>query len=379
MLGESFDEIIPMFYWRKPIDWVISDSGGNAGHFAEQFPDDYNVLVKSIKECDAVSVCGEGILLFTSPIRPDLSYFWVVFYLCIMFKKPFFLVNAGISPPALLDGNGLRFGEPDAEILKETLRLLRFAELVTVRDAISYDFVKKYDDVINVVYIPDALFSMYDFYDQYGSDFDRMLKTPQFVLSHDRKESPFSKFDFEKNYVLLSGSAFAARYGGDVKTECFTRLALTLRDMLRGYDTELYLLESCDGDTYLRLDVTETTGIPYIPVTTNIFMLGRILGRCHCLVSGRFHPSIFASLGGASLILMGSDSHKIAALPDMLQLSEIQRTVFPSVPNSRQTEEIASAVERVIKRNEDREITRRVARQNGEKSKQLAKMMVERL
>jgi polysaccharide pyruvyl transferase WcaK-like protein len=214
---------------------------------------------------------------------------------------------------------------------------------------------------------------MYDFFVQNSATLDAIIKTPNLALPHDRTESLTSKFDFEKEYVLISGSAFVARYGAEKRVEAYTELALRLKELLVEYDLSLYLLESCDGDSIMRFEVSEITGIPFIPVTTNIFLLGRILGKCRCFVSGRFHPSILASLGGTPLVLMGSDSVKIQAFPEMLKLPVDRSTIYPSVPNSEQISEIYSAVKTIIEQPLNRKPVREVCRDNGEKAKGLAR------
>lgn len=356
-----------------------TDTAQNKALLAAQHPDHYQTLCERIRESDIVAINGEGMFLFSGPMRTDLACLLIVMHLCLEHHKPFFVVNAGFSPPTDPAGNGQRFAEPDQAVLEESLRYLRKAALVAARDALSVAFLEKYDDSLNVQYIPDALFSLYDFYGQNGPLFDTMLKTPQYVLCHNREESPIPKYNFEKDYVLMAGSAFAARYGAETRAERFGELALALRDMLREHNTELYLLEACDGDSVLRLDVNQRTGIPYIPVTTNIFLLGRILGRCRCLVSGRFHPSIFAAMGGASLVLMGSDSHKIAALPDMLNLPGGERAIHPALPDSRQIADIVAATQRVVTALPNRDARRRASEANGEKAKTLPDLIRERL
>lgn len=375
ILGQTVNSIIPFFQWYKPFVGAGPDIDKDEALLMEQYPEDYARLVENIKRCDIVSINGEGIFLFTAPVRSDLGFFLVAMHLCRRYNKPYVIINTGISPPADSSGHGLCFGAPDPAVLETVLAYLSTASLVTVRDPLSVPFVKKYNTSIDIRYVPDALFSMYDFYEQNSPLFDNLLSTPQFTVGHNRAENFLPTYNFEKNYVLLSGSAFAARYGGDQKADRFAELALALQAMLREYDTELYLFESCDGDSFLKLDVSEQTGIPCIPTATNIFLLGRILGKCRCLISGRYHPSMFAAMGGAPLVLMGSDSHKIAALPDILKLEGAARNVYPSVPAGGQIEDIVSRTRAVMESPRNQEAVRQTCRENGEDAKKLAALV----
>jgi len=343
IIAKLSSNIITLPHWHGEIDGRISDTEANEVLFKKQYEHDFINCEEMIKTCDAIVVSAEGNCLFTSPIRNELAYFLIVFKLCIKYNKPYCLVNAGISPPIDIESNGLKFLSPNKEILDECIRYFKKAALVVVREKLSFDFLKKYDieGRINLHFVPDALFGLYDFYEQHSEIFDSSLKHPEFCIGHDRNESAVSKFDFEKPYVLLSGSAFVTRYGNENKAEQFAALAMALKKMLSSYSAKLYLIECCDGDSIFRFQVPTMTGIPYIPVNTNIFLLGRILSRCICFVSGRFHPSIFASFGGAKLILLGSDSHKIQGLPLLL---DYPTEIHQAVPN---TDEIALIVDEV--------------------------------
>ena len=93
---------------------------------------------------------------------------------------------------------------------------------------------------------------------------------------------------------------------------------------------KVFLIQPCEGDQFLnRIASSRSAGI--IPVCTPIYLCGAILSNARLLISGRYHPSIFASLGGTPCIFLGAHSHKMTSLQHVLEYKEIvEFSAFPT-------------------------------------------------
>ena len=61
-----------------------------------------------------------------------------------------------------------------------------------------------------------------------------------------------------------------------------------------------------------------------------ILAVAKILANARVFISGRYHPSILASLGGTPCLLMGSNSHKTISLQYLLEYDNpIEFSVLP--------------------------------------------------
>ena len=75
-----------------------------------------------------------------------------------------------------------------------------------------------------------------------------------------------------------------------------------------------------------------------IPLASGLMVLGDARGY----VSGRYHPSVLASLVGIPLVLMASNSHKTESLQRVLGIAEPQ--VFPFLTQTPDIEPMLSAL-----------------------------------
>ncbi|MCL1798404.1 MAG: polysaccharide pyruvyl transferase family protein [Eggerthellaceae bacterium] len=359
-----------------------SSTEENARLISHHNPEKYQEIIERIKRVDAVVLNGEGSFIFSSPPRNEMLDYLVYLHLCLQYNKPFFVVNTVFSRSSTLETMGVLQDGLNVTTLDETLRFIRFAQLVTVRDRASYNFLKACDinNTVNVKYVPDALFSWYELYNNkaYAEVLDHMLEYPQFSLSHDMNETLHPKFDFEQNYAVFSLNSFKGTYQlSDQTKDRLIFLVKALKVMLSSYDTNLYLLEACCHESAFLSEVAKQLSVPRIPVNTNIFLLGRILGRSLCYVTGRFHASILASLGGTPCVLMGSNCHKTEALQTLLMYPEDQRRIYQANPDEAEANDIVAAAETIIKERSTarRESIRNACNANSNEAKRLSTIM----
>jgi hypothetical protein len=119
-------------------------------------------------------------------------------------------------------------------------------------------------------------------------------------------------------YVVVSGSSAPLEPGGrDLRAAGLRGLMHGLRDS----GVEPLVIATCPGDAWMQ-PVASEEGVPVVsadvPLTAGLFALS----RAQCFVSGRYHPSILASLVGTPIVLMDSNSHKTASLQHVLRIPD---------------------------------------------------------
>ena len=273
-------------------------------------------LVDKVKNADAVVINGEGSMIFTAQPRRELSFQLLMIELAHHFGTPVFYVNAVVS-----DAPG---GVRNASTYAWSMDTLERCAAVAVRDPHSHALVRAGNPAVKVHLIPDALFSLYPDYAP-GGAFADLLGDARPLVPFPEHEASLN-WDFSAPYICVGGSSAAAKNG-----ERAVRHYTALVEELKTLELPLYLIVSCPGDAFLR-EVAAKTQTPAIPVYTNVFAAGAILARARLLVSGRYHPSIFASLGGTPCVFLGSDSHKTLSLQTLLGY-EVTRE-YPAFPDA---------------------------------------------
>jgi polysaccharide pyruvyl transferase WcaK-like protein len=92
----------------------------------------------------------------------------------------------------------------------------------------------------------------------------------------------------------------------------------------------VYLTENDGRDSFLE-EVAEITGAGIIPVYTSVFMAAAVLANASLFISGRYHPTIMASLGGTPCIFLSSVAHKMGSLQALLEYPEPREfSIYPS-------------------------------------------------
>ena len=303
----------------------------------------YNNLLERIRNSDFLVLNGEGSFIFQDPPRHDMLIMLLLLYACIEIEKPFLVLNAMFTGYA----QGTPYEHPiNDRTFIQTIAIFEHSTLISARDKISFDLIKDNQANININYCPDALFSWYDFYISESEKFEKILENyPYCAVFNDTSEDIIQ---FDKKYILMGGNSHAAHF--PVQAEiCFTQLASMLKEMAKKNGIQLFIIECCVGDRILR-KVSKNTGISLIPSETNILLAGYILGKAECFVSGRYHPSILASLGGTPCVYMGSNSHKTFSIQQVLGIPTDDQIVFDALPDLNEIKSIVEAAEKNMKK-----------------------------
>lgn len=322
----------------KKIDQSLSDyvvnnpavSAQNLIKHKHQFPV-LHELYEQMKNCDAVIFNGEGDMIFTTPPRRKFLFQLMIIELAVNhFQKPVYYVNAMASDCPNTGRN--------TETLGYAVKLLEKCKFVSMRDPDSYSFLKAVSSDMAIEFIPDALFTLAPKFENIEHN---LPKDGSFLLPfRETFDEMIGKYDFSVPYICIGGSSSAAHKSSD-NIQAYVRLVNAVKEI----GLPVFVVITCVGDNFLK-KVAEITNTPFIPLTTPILSGGAILANAVTFVSGRFHPSIFASLGGTPCVFLGSNSHKTKSLQSVLEYNDIKE--FSDLPNETECKEITARVRQNI-------------------------------
>lgn len=294
-------------------------------------------------EADFLVLDGDGDIIFSTPPRRTTLFLLAMIELGVRLKKPVFLVNSMISDCPLTGRN--------EKTLAAARRLIAQCTAVTLRDTDSLEYVQKEMPETRCNFIPDSLFTWFPYYQTESS---HPPPHGDFILPHPENEEYWGKLDFSQPYICIGGGALVSSQP-EKSIECFGRLVDAIRKL--GYP--VYLTENDLPDSFLKR-VARDKGVGIIPVDTPILQCGAVLAHARLFISGRYHPSIFASLGGTPCIFLGSHAHKMGSLSRVLEYEVPME--FNPFPQDSDVEQIVAIAKKYLAEGESlRARIRRVA------------------
>lgn len=310
-------------------------------------------IYSEVESVDIIVVNGDGDIVFTTPPRRQTLFLLAMTELGIRLNKKVFFINSMISDCPLTGRN--------IKTVASARTVLAKCHAVALRDPVSLEYVKEEMPEVNCTYIPDSLFALYPSFEKSHS---YLPSNGDFVIPYPEENEYFGRLDFSKPYICVGGTALASR-----ERERVMKHYLYVLKELKKLGYEIYLTENDGPDSFLR-DIAITNNFGLIPVTTPIFMAGAILTNAKLFISGRYHPSILASLGGTPCIFLGSHAHKMDSLQRVLEYENgKQFSVFPS---EGEISEIVSTAQKYLVQGEVlREKIKKVAAKRCEEAKQL--------
>ena len=311
-------------------------------------------------EFDALVVNGEGSFIFATPAwRECLVEAMLMWWALKLGKKVYYL-------------NGMLSDDPYTQHNEKTVKALedifRKCEVVQVREMESYGFAKKYFSIKNIIMKPDALFSWYN----YINDDYKVTDGKYIIGPSGASNESFEAYDFSKDYLCIAGSSSVGLASRD-ENKIVTVYENLVQCVKREIDLEIYLVEVCEGDKFLR-DVSKKTNTKIIPIDTPILSAAKILSNARVFISGRYHPAILASMGGTPCVFMSSNSHKTKSLQELLQYEEVHE--YNVLPDKSEIEQIIMQAKKKIDRGEElREIIKKRCYVLQEQSKSIAELI----
>ncbi len=287
-------------------------------------------IYERVSGADVVVVNGEGSGIFTTPFRRDFFFYLAIIELSIKLNKKVFYVNGIISDCPFTGRNSKNFNS--------ARKTLKKCHAVLVRDPESLGYLKREMPEIESEYIPDALFTCFPLYERFGAC---VPPNGDFVISPPENNEYLGKLDFSKPYICIGGSASAANH-----QEQAVDHYLRLLEKVCQFGYPVYLTQNCGGDRFLQ-EVARISGCGIVPWNTPIFMAGAILANARLFISGRFHATIFASLGGTPCVFLGTHSHKMISLQKTLEYKPQKQ--FSGMPTEPEIDEIVTLSNQYLK------------------------------
>ncbi len=330
MLYKSKVNFFWNFLWKVGLrvyrdDFITTDMDESIEKFLEMKTKYVRLqeIYEKIENSDAVVLNGEGTIIFsTPPHRVALFFLFILKLSQKMGKKTFFLNGMlSYSPKS----------EPDEKFISQLISIFKNCEAIGLRDEMSLNILNGFSSEINASFIPDALFT-----------WRKMLNEKYLSLSQSGDLNSnrlvslsFKDLDFSKDYICLSGgSASVSFFSKQYAIESFVLLVNKLKETR----VQVFLVPTCSGDKFL-FEVSKQTNTPIIPLDINVKEGGAILANARVFISGRFHPSILASLGNTPCIFMKSNSHKTLSLQNVLAY-EGTPIEYEAAPNKTEIDEI---------------------------------------
>lgn len=291
-------------------------------------------ICEKIDKSDLVVINGEGSMIFTNPPRRDLLFQMMVIELATEhFGKPTFYVNSMVSDCPVYGRN--------EKTMYKCMESLSKCSGVSVRDPVSLRLLRSVAPNLKCSFVPDALFT-------WTRHFDNLAPAPpkngDFIVPFPELDKYLGKLDFSGQYICISGSSLAASYPKQAVL-CYAKLV----ERVKSLGLKTYIVETCGGEYFLN-DVSEATNTPIVPANISIMMGGAILANASLYISGRYHPSILASLGGAPCIFLAANSHKTTSLQKVLEYDKPK--VFEALPSDEECDKILTLARDLLKNGE---------------------------
>jgi len=234
-----------------------------------------NIITKN----DIIIINGEGSPIFSSPERVEFKIHLDIIEYALRQNKKVLYLNTMISKcPA----TGL-----NEDTYNRALNLWAKCDLITVRDDSSISFLP---ELSNVFYVPDALFIWSD------------------KIKEIKKE----------NYICISGGSYPTHLQQDVQTKYNIYKEITQYISKNYPHLSIKIVQTCGRDYWLK-NFSLDNNLELIPLSTKVEKGFEILSSAKLFISGRFHPSIMASIGGCPCIHFISNSNKTTYLQKMLE------------------------------------------------------------
>lgn len=282
----------------------------------------YREINLDLYSYDAIVINGEGDMIMTSPERRSSLYYLLFAYWAKKRGKKVFFVNAMFSDcPAT--------GRNENTVLL-TRKILSKCNAIIVRDPVSYRYAKEIIGLKKCKYVPDALFSWSKYYHE-KNWIKNIRDILPFGYESDKELTSLDMVSHE--YICVSGSS-AAAWNQEEATERYIELVKALK---QSFHSPIYIVPTCSGDVFLE-EVARRTNTIFVPIQISIITGLNLLAHAGLFVSGRYHPSIMASLGGTPCIFMGANSHKNIGLQEMLEYDVCKE--YHACPTEEDIEEI---------------------------------------
>jgi len=305
------------------LDYIGNNPKKNADIILKNKKDDTIGYIYSILERhQRIVIDGNGDMVFKKNPKRNLYFTLTLIELAERLGKDVFYVNAMFSDFTLTERND--------KIYNQCIQALRKCKGIAFRDRKSLDYLLTTETDLNAHYIPDSLFYWGEYLN--GAS-DTLPPNAGFIMPYSREDTRLiTDVNFHIPYICVTGGA-AAAFNRYKSIKPYIRLVESLKEL----NLPILLIPTCEGDSFLH-EVADETETCILPAEMPVLMGGAILSNARLFITGRYHPSILASLGGTPCVFLGTDSHKLAGLQDTLDYKDSM--VYSARPTKNECMEI---------------------------------------
>ena len=274
-------------------------------------------LRDQFEAADVVVINGEGSLVFREKLGRDVRFQLLAVELAADRGKPVGYINALAS--------NCPSTQAAAPVQQAVRRSLERCNAVVVRDPMSRQRLRDLG-LSRVGLAPDAVFTWAS---RYGPFLDGPLGRERPELFDSWPESDRflrTPSAWPDNYVCVGG---ASRYPGQDLSHWPDFFEALVRRLETVIGLPVVVIDS-GGDSFLERVARRTRSLLIRP-PVNLLMALYALANARAFVSGRFHPSVMASLGGTPCTFLECQAHKTLSIQQQLEYSEPK--VFPIAPS----------------------------------------------
>jgi len=289
-------------------------------------------VYEAIEGTDIVVIDVDGDLIFRANPSRVIYFHLAVAELAHSLGKEVHWVNSIFSDCPATGRN--------SEFFDHAIATLTKCSTVALRDPASIELASSAAPRLQAEYVPDSLFHWYDAIQEAA---ENLPGNGDHIIPFTREEpSYYGRIRFDEPYICIAGGSRAA-WDQQAAIESYTELVEQVKEL----GAHVYLTPTSLGDQFMY-DVSSQTNVPIIPAEVPIMMAGAILSEAKVLVTGRYHPAIFASLRGTPCVFLGADSHKTRSLQDVLKYED--KTHFPALPEKRDVDVICQLARQYMER-----------------------------
>jgi polysaccharide pyruvyl transferase WcaK-like protein len=316
-------------------DFVAHDPAETAANILRYRKSDPGIakLYDRVVAADVLVVNGEGDIVLTTPPRREVLMMLGLIELALQLGKRISITNSMVSDCPETGRN--------AETAGHIARAFRRCDAVVVRDSESLALVGEICPEIQCRLLPDALF---EFGNRTDAQVSGLAATLDLLVPF-AADDAVRAVNLRQPYCCVGGSAAAPR---DVRRAL--NAFKTLAQRLQTLDMPLVMVQSDAQDIFLR-EVAAETGAAFVPAEISIHAAAALLANARVLVSGRYHPSIMASLGGTPCVFLGSSAHKMRSVQSVLGYERVLQ--FPVFPDEQQCMQIAAVARSHVQDGDD--------------------------
>lgn len=272
-----------------------------AKRIAEPPPGSSERLVElhdAIESADEMVVNGEGDFILRE--RLSLTRTLATMRAAKMMGKPVHLLNSILSHAPVQPAH-LQL------VMEQVGATLEACDSIVYRDPQSLALHQELYPRLPATWAPDALFSWA------GYARTDLSRRDAFSPETEGLPVPVQRLlTGREPYVVLSGTSLYR-----LKAARFRRTVTALAQKLEQRGIATVFASTDDPDLELAAALNGT-GIPCVDPRVPLTAAARLLWNAEAIVSGRYHPSILASLGGTPFVLMSSNSHKTRSLYEVV-------------------------------------------------------------